>query len=78
MSPYEVKKILKAYAEKHHLQVYRLSISAREPGVVVVHGWPSMQGQGIEAAGGMANIWAKFAKFADGHGVRLRKAGDAY
>lgn len=67
----EAKKLLKAYAEKFHLQVYRLSVSKYKPNVVTVHGWPSMQGQGAEAAGWMAVKWDKFSKYAESIGVRL-------
>lgn len=76
MSPREGKAKLEAYAEKHHLQRSRLSISKYAPGVVTVHGWPSMQGCGAEAAGYVALAWHKFSKYAERIGVRLRKAGE--
>ena len=75
-TPNAIKAQLKAYVEKRHWQVSRFSVSKYAPGVVTVHGWPSMQGCGIVAAGYVAEKWDKLSRYAGTLGVRLRKPGE--
>lgn len=71
-----VKALLKAYLDKRHWQYSRLSVTKYAPGVVTVHGWPSMQGCGAVAAGYKAEHWYKLSLYAESLGVRLRKFGE--
>ena len=70
----ENKRKLADYMAKHNMH-YRLSISKHAPDVVTIHGWPSMQGQGVEAAGYMALRLSKIVKFAQSHGFEARRFG---
>jgi hypothetical protein len=67
------KRIIQAHLDKNHWQYSRLSCRLGSK-VVVVYGWPSMQGQGAIAAGYVAERWAKLEKLARDNGFTVKKS----
>ena len=68
------KKIVQGYLDKIRRHA-RLSCK-RGSNTVVVHGWPSTQGQGIAAAGAVADQWGKLKQLARANGFNVTRPGE--
>jgi hypothetical protein len=71
-TPNDCKKLLREFFKKNKLPDYRLS-STQGSNVITVFGWPSMQGQGAEAAGWMEVRWSNIEKFAKENGFSVKR-----
>ena len=68
----QYRKLILEYLQKIHMGCCKVKAS-KDTNVVTVLRWPSMQGQGIEAAASVETKWDKLVKYGNKIGVKIIK-----